>query len=116
MEWPDASSERFGNTNDSIAKAVTGDGDWCVVAGGQRSRTPATPTTITKMTIYEFSLALGAAGLGIMGLSGFAHTIGGDYGAPPGPSSHTGHHSGSVRGGMRGARGGGRVGVRALWA
>jgi hypothetical protein len=70
----------------------------------------------TKMTIYEFSLALGAAGLGIMGLSGFAHTIGGHHGAHAGPSSHTGHHSGSVRAGMRGARGGGRVGVRALWA
>jgi hypothetical protein len=68
------------------------------------------------MTIYEFSLALGAAGLGIMGLSGFAHTIGGHHGAHAGPSSHTGHHAVSARAGMRGARGGGRVGARALWA
>jgi hypothetical protein len=69
------------------------------------------------MTIYEFSIALGAAGLGIMGLSGFAHTVGGHHGAPASPSGHTGHHAISVRGGMRGARGaGGRVGARALWA
>jgi hypothetical protein len=69
------------------------------------------------MTIYEFSIALGAAGLGIMGLSGFAHTVGGHHGANASPSGHTGHHAISVRGGMRGARGtGGRVGARALWA
>ena len=69
------------------------------------------------MTIYEFSLALGAAGLGIMGLSGFAHTIGGHHGAhaPHGP--HPGHHAGSMRGGMRAARSAGRAGAtRALWA
>ena len=66
------------------------------------------------MNIYEFTLALGAAGLGIMGLSGFAHTIGGHHGAHAGQSSHTGHHAVSVRAGGRG--GGGRVGGRALWA
>ncbi len=72
------------------------------------------------MTIYEFSLALGAAGLGIMGLSGFAHTVGHHGG-------HAGHHGVSARAGMRGGargggarggslRGAGRVGGRALWA
>ena len=66
------------------------------------------------MNIYEFTLALGAAGLGIMGLSGFAHTIGGHHGAHAGHSSQTGHHAVSVRAGGRG--GGGRAGGRALWA
>src|SRR5207248_4518084 len=66
------------------------------------------------MNIYEFTLALGAAGLGIMGLSGFAHTVGGHHGAHAGHSSHTGHHAVSVRAGARG--GGGRFGGRALWA
>lgn len=67
------------------------------------------------MTLYEFSLALGAAGLGIMGLSGFAHTVGHHGG-------HAGHHGASARAGMRagvktgGVRGAGRVGGRALWA
>ena len=74
------------------------------------------------MSIYEFSLALGAAGLGIMGLSGFAHTIGGHHGSHAPGSSHTGHHAaGTMRGGVRGARaaraGSGRAGgTRALWA
>jgi len=66
------------------------------------------------MNIYEFTLALGAAGLGIMGLSGFAHTVGGHHGAHASPSSHTGHHAVSARAGAR--SGGGRVGERALWA
>ena len=66
------------------------------------------------MNIYEFTLALGAAGLGIMGLSGFAHTVGGHHGAHASPSSHTGHHAVSARAGAR--SGGGRVGGRALWA
>ena len=66
------------------------------------------------MNIYEFTLALGAAGLGIMGLSGFAHTVGGHHGADASPSSHTGHHAVSARAGAR--SGGGRVGGRALWA
>ena len=72
------------------------------------------------MPIYEFSLALGAAGLGIMGLSGFAHTMGGHHAAHAPHGSHTTHHAGSMRAGMRagraaarGARGGG---TRALWA
>ena len=66
------------------------------------------------MNIYEFTLAPGAAGLGIMGLSGFAHTVGGHHGAHASPSSHTGHHAVSARAGAR--SGGGRVGGRALWA
>ena len=66
------------------------------------------------MNIYEFTLALGAAGLGIMGLSGFAHTVGGHHGAHASPSSHTGHHAVSARAGAR--SGGGRMGGRALWA
>jgi len=66
------------------------------------------------MNIYEFTLALGAAGLGIMGLSGFAHTVGGHHGAHASPSSHTGHHAVSARAGAR--SGGGRAGGRALWA
>jgi hypothetical protein len=69
------------------------------------------------MNIYELSLALGAAGLGIMGLSGFAHTIGGHHGGHAAPSSHTGHHAISVRGGARAIRGAGaRGGTRFLWA
>ncbi len=69
------------------------------------------------MTIYEFSIALGAAGLGIMGLSGFAHTIGGHHGAHAPHGSHTGHHPGAMRGAMRGGRAAGRFsGTRALWA
>src|SRR5437868_13946966 len=66
------------------------------------------------MNIYEFTLALGAAGLSIMGLSGFAHSVGGHHGAHASPSSHTGHHAVSARAGAR--SGGGRVGGRALWA
>ncbi|HEY2376605.1 MAG TPA: hypothetical protein VGH98_11575 [Gemmatimonadaceae bacterium] len=67
------------------------------------------------MTIYEFSLALGAAGLSIMALSGFAHAVGGHHGAHASQSSHVGHHAGGIRDGFRGGstRGGG---TRALWA
>ena len=69
------------------------------------------------MSIYEFSLALGAAGLGIMGLSGFAHTVGGHHAGHAAPSSHTGHHAISARGGVRAVRGAGaRGGTRLLWA
>jgi hypothetical protein len=70
------------------------------------------------MTIYEFSIALGAAGLGIMGLSGFAHGIGGHHGAHAAHGAHAGgHHAGSMRGAMRGGRAAGRFsGTRALWA
>ncbi|HEX4469260.1 MAG TPA: hypothetical protein VH080_06980 [Gemmatimonadaceae bacterium] len=69
------------------------------------------------MSIYEFSLALGAAGLCIMGLSGFAHTIGGHHGVHAPHGSQTGHHAGAMRGGMRGGRAAGRFsGTRALWA
>jgi hypothetical protein len=68
------------------------------------------------MSIYEFSLALGAAGLGIMGLSGFAHTVGGHHAGHAGPSSHTGHHAISLRAGARAIRGGTRGGTRLLWA
>ena len=69
------------------------------------------------MSIYEFSLALGAAGLGIMGLSGFAHTVGGHHAGHAAPSSHAGHHAIAVRAGARAIRGGGvRGGTRLLWA
>lgn len=69
------------------------------------------------MTIYEFSLFLGGAGLGIMGLSGFAHTIGGHHGPHAPHGAHTGHHAGAMRGGLRAVRGGGRgSGARALWS
>lgn len=69
------------------------------------------------MSIYEFSLFLGGAGLGIMGLSGFAHTIGGHHGAHAPHGAHTGHHAGGMRGGLRAARGAGRgSGARALWS
>jgi hypothetical protein len=70
------------------------------------------------MTIYEFSIALGAAGLGIMGLSGFAHGIGGHHGAHAAHGAHAGgHHAGSMRGAMRGGRAAGRFsGTRALLA
>jgi hypothetical protein len=69
------------------------------------------------MNIYELSLALGAAGLGIMGLSGFAHTLGGHHTGHAAPSSHAGHHAISVRAGARAIRGGGaRGGTRLLWA
>lgn len=68
------------------------------------------------MSIYEFSLALGAAGLGIMGLSGFAHTVGGQHAGHAAPSSHTGHHAISVRAGARAIRGGARGSTRFLWA
>ena len=69
------------------------------------------------MSIYEFSLALGAAGLGIMGLSGFAHTVGGHHAGHAAPSNHTGHHAISVRVGARAIRGGGAGGgTRLLWA
>jgi len=68
------------------------------------------------MSIYEFSLALGAAGLGIMGLSGFAHTVGGHHAGHAAPSGHTGHHAISLRAGARAIRGGGRSSTRLLWA
>lgn len=69
------------------------------------------------MGIYEFALALGAAGLGIMGLSGFAHTIGGHHASHAPHGSHTVHHAGSVRGGVRATRAAARgSGTRALWA
>lgn len=71
------------------------------------------------MTIYEFSTALGAAGLGIMGLSGFAHTVGGHHGGHASSStSHSGHQVGSARAGLRGGsgRGAGRTVGRGLLA
>ena len=70
------------------------------------------------MNVYEFSLALGAAGLAIMGLSGFAHSVGGHHVGQAGSGHHVGHHAVSARAGMRGAQphAGGRVGGRALWA
>ena len=67
------------------------------------------------MDIYEFALALGAAGLGIMGLSGFVHTIGGHHGAHASHSGHAGHHAAGLRAAARGASSRGS-GARALWA
>jgi hypothetical protein len=66
------------------------------------------------MTIYEFSIVLGAAGLGIMGLSGFAHNLGGHHGGQGTNGNHTGHHVTSGRGGAR--VGGGRIAGRLLWS
>jgi hypothetical protein len=64
------------------------------------------------MSIYAFALALGAAGLVVMGLSGFAHVAGGQHGAQAHGGGHAGHQVAHARGGMR-ARGGG---PRSLWA
>lgn len=67
------------------------------------------------MSIYSFALALGAAGLALMGLSGFMHLAGGHH-AGHTHGGHTGHHLVHARGGLRGRgaiRGGG---TRALWA
>ena len=67
------------------------------------------------MDMYSFGLALGAAGLGVMGLSGFAHAHAGHHAATP----HTGHHLAPARGHVRlGARHGGARGgaSRAMWA
>src|SRR3954453_7990812 len=50
-----------------------------------------------------------------MGLSGFAHTIGGHHAGHAAPSSHAGHHVAATRG-AGGLRGGARGGTRALWA
>jgi len=67
------------------------------------------------MDMYSFGLALGAAGLGVMGLSGFAHAHAGHHAATP----HTGHHLAPARGHVRlasrhaGARGGAS---RTMWA
>jgi len=72
------------------------------------------------MTIYEFSIALGAAGLGIMGLSGFAHSIGGHHGGHAAArAGHTGNHVGGARPAARGGtarNGGGRTAGRGLLA
>src|SRR5919197_3600018 len=73
------------------------------------------------MDLYSFSLALGAAGLGVMGVSGFAHTVGGHHAAHAPHSGHVGHHAAGARAGVRagGARHGGVArasGSRALWA
>ena len=68
------------------------------------------------MSVYSFALALGAAGLVVMGLSGLAHVAGGHHGAHAHGGSHMGHNLAQARGGFR-ARGGGRgAGPRTLWA
>ena len=67
------------------------------------------------MSIYTFALALGAAGLALMGLSGFMHVAGGHH-AGHAHGGHGGHHLAHARGALRGrgaVRGGG---ARALWA
>ena len=71
------------------------------------------------MSIYAFALALGAAGLALMGMSGFAHVFGGHHaGHAHGGAHHLAHGRGGAPGrvGMQ-ARGGlGGSGSRALWA
>jgi hypothetical protein len=72
------------------------------------------------MDAYSFSLTLGAAGLGIMALSGFAHAHGGHHVSSHAGGHHAGHHLASLRGHAGGAArhaGGVRGGApRALWA
>lgn len=67
------------------------------------------------MSIYSFALALGAAGLALMGLSGFMHVAGGHH-VSHGHGGHTGHHFAHARGGLRGRGGIRGGGTRALWA
>ena len=73
------------------------------------------------MDLYSFSLALGAAGLGVMGLSGFAHAHAGHHAATHAGGHHTGHSLSPLRGHARSAAasrhaGGMRGGVsRAIW-
>ena len=67
------------------------------------------------MNIYSFALALGAAGLALMGLSGFMHVAGGHQ-AGHGHAGHTGHHLAHARGGLRGRGGMRGGGGRTLWA
>lgn len=67
------------------------------------------------MSIYSFALVLGAAGLALMGLSGFMHVAGGHH-AGHVHGAHTGHHFAHVRGGFRGRGGIRGGGARALWA
>ena len=75
------------------------------------------------MDVYTFGLALGAAGLGVMGLSGLAHAHGGHHAAGRIAGRHGGHHAPAVRGGVsRGAarHAGGahspRTALRGLWS
>lgn len=66
------------------------------------------------MNLYSFALALGAAGLVLMGLSGFVHVAGGHHGGHAHTTGHAGHHLAHARAGTRG--GGVRAsGTRALW-
>ena len=67
------------------------------------------------MSIYTFALALGAAGLALMGLSGFMHVAGGHH-AGHAHGGHTGHHFVHARGTLRGRGAGRGGGTRALWA
>ena len=73
------------------------------------------------MSIYLFALVLGAAGLALMGLGGFAHVLGGHHVGHGHGGAHTGHHLAHARGGMHG-RGAMQLrairgnGSRALWA
>jgi hypothetical protein len=67
------------------------------------------------MSIYSFALALGAAGLVLMGLSGFVHLAGGHH-AGHGHWSRAGH-LGHTRGGMHVRASGTKASnARALWA
>ena len=72
------------------------------------------------MDLYSFSLALGAAGLGVMGLSGFVHAHAGHHAASHASGPHAGHNLAPARGAARGGArhgGGTRAGAsRAMWA
>lgn len=71
------------------------------------------------MDMYSFGLALGAAGLGVMGLSGFAHAHAGHHAATHSAGHHAGHNLAPARGHLRGGgrHAGGRGGAtRAMWA
>jgi hypothetical protein len=68
------------------------------------------------MSIYSFALLLGAAGLALMGLSGFMHVFGGHHGGHGHVGGRAGHQLAHGRGGMHlrgGTRGGGS---RLFWA
>jgi hypothetical protein len=93
-----------------------------VIARINRSPVADQRSPTTTMSIYTFALALGAAGLALMGLSGFTHVFGTQNASHGHGSGHAGHHLSHGRGAMHvragvhvrgGIRGGGS---RLLWA